>query len=236
MLEDNLQTYDSHWLNERQRMSYVFRQTKGLAQGYLTQRMKLDHPQAFENLDDMLTWLTSFKDPNEKETARVAYRICRMSSNESFNNFYSRFSELSSKARIDPSDILSDLFHKLSPELFHLSISFMAKNPPLSVALQRFQFYDSKLRLNKPATHLARMNNGKVSDPPSKDNTSVNPRSSDQIRMAVKCYKCLGHGHISTDCPTVANNQQGTSRPIALIEEDEGIRELEASESENDEP
>ncbi|KAI1000321.1 hypothetical protein K3495_g7875 [Podosphaera aphanis] len=157
MLEDNLETYASHWNTERQRMNYVFRQTKGLAQGYLIQRMKLDHSQFFTCLDDMLPWLASFfKNPNKKETARVAYRNCRMSSNETFNNLYSRFSKLLSKARIDPSDVLSDLFHKLSPEVYNLSISLMAKNPPLPVAIKRFQFYDNKLRLNRPVTNTTR--------------------------------------------------------------------------------
>ncbi|KAI0995506.1 hypothetical protein K3495_g12673 [Podosphaera aphanis] len=79
MLEDNLETYASRWNTERQRMNDMFRQTKGLAQGYLTQRMKLDHPQVFTCLDDMLSCLAGFsKDPNKKETAHVACRVSKL--------------------------------------------------------------------------------------------------------------------------------------------------------------
>ncbi|KAI0992250.1 hypothetical protein K3495_g15936 [Podosphaera aphanis] len=226
--------------------------------------MKLDHPQVFTCLDDMLSWLASFfKDPNEKETARVAYRNCRMSSNETFNNFYSRFSELSSKARIDPGDVLSDLFHKLSPELYNLSISLMAKNPPLSVAIKRFQFYDNKLRLNRPVTNTTRpatkisdlnkprftltgtsspqeINNSRLTqgDTLHLRNTTVNPSSSNHNRPTPKCFGCQGYGHISTDCPTAKREQRSDSRALAQLEEmTEGAEsEFEDLDSENDEP
>ena len=267
MLQGNLEIYESHWDTERQRMNYIFRQTKGIAQGHLTQRMKLDHPQAFDNFQAMLDWLSSFfKDPNEKETARIAYQKCRMSSNESFNQFYSRFSELSCKARIDPADTLSDLFHKLSTDLHRQSIALMADNPPLSVALQKFQFYDNELRLNKAATKFPLPRTGENSAaktvllrPHSTSNVSSRGLSASQTVVAgalpdrngntpynaanqepskVKCFICKAHGHIAPECPKRLSSQRATSHQVAQLEEvhEEDEEEIELCVSENEKP
>jgi hypothetical protein len=70
MLKANLDQYSHHWQTERARMNYLFRQTKGVAQSHLTDRMSEDHPLAFLNIIGMMEWLRSlYIDPNEKDTA-----------------------------------------------------------------------------------------------------------------------------------------------------------------------
>ena len=78
---------------------------------HLTQRMKHDHPQTFTHEEEMFDWLKGFfKDPNERETARIKYSRCRMSPNETFNQFYSRFSALTCTAQVEQCDQLRDIF------------------------------------------------------------------------------------------------------------------------------
>lgn len=116
---------------------------------HLNQRMKADSPQTFTYEDEMFEWLEGFfKDPNERETARIEYKRCKMSTNETFNQFYSRFSALACKARIDQSYQLRNIFRKLHPDLHLQAINFMATEPDFPTALKRFHFLDNELRIN----------------------------------------------------------------------------------------
>lgn len=46
--------------------------------------------------------------------------------NESLNQFYSRFSSLESKVRIEQPEQLRDIFRKLHPDLYQTSLDIMA--------------------------------------------------------------------------------------------------------------
>ena len=187
-----------------------------------------------------------------------------MSTSESFNHFYSRFSELSSKARIAPEDTLSDLFHKLSPDLHKIAISFMATGPTLSIALQRFTYFDNELKLNREA--IASQTRRITPNPPinvrsphqkssspnylarerslgplSSHSTLAAQKSSRSLPTttnseAVKCYNCQKIGHYSTDCTQARRSQSNISSQIQEIEVDQTTEYQTQSDSENDEP
>ena len=267
ILQGRLTRYSQDLPNDSDKMIYVFSQVKGAAQSHLTQRMKSDHPQRFQNVPEMLSWLAGFfRDPNERETARIAYNKCRMSPNETFNHFYSRFSELASKARIDPEDTLSDLFHKLSPALHHTSITFMGTRPDINSALQQFQFFDNELRLNQAATARSRKIENTDSTRSGYHSMSQEPTVSikreysvdraplrstprhggsqgdGRDRQNLKCYKCGTLGHTSPQC---TQGRQDSSHSLAQIsgcvkekgtEDHVGSSDTDLVESENDEP
>src|ERR1035438_1848810 len=96
----------------------------------------------------MTEWLRSlYVDPNERDTARQEYRDLAMLTGETFNQFYSQFSILATRARIDIGELLSDLFHKLTPELHSSVLPHIALRPSYAQALQYMQFYNNELRL-----------------------------------------------------------------------------------------
>ncbi|KAI1007316.1 hypothetical protein K3495_g896 [Podosphaera aphanis] len=233
MLENNLTTYSFRWSTERARMSYIFAQTKGSAQSHLTHRMKSSHPQRFIDSKEMLEWLEGFyRDPNERESARIEYNKLRMRPNETFNHFYSRFSGLVSKARIVPKDTLHDLFHKLSPELHRTAIDLMSSNPPLREALRRLQSYDNELRLNREITsEFSRRttnsvnNNARLFSPGVSSTVKhgfKNVESEERSKTNIKCYNCGDIGHLSINCPkpaSAATARKNASRTLAQVEE-----------------
>ncbi|KAI1002431.1 hypothetical protein K3495_g5770 [Podosphaera aphanis] len=267
MLQGNLDSYACYLTNPIARKTYVFSQTRGTAQSHLTQRMKSDHPQRFQDDQEMLSWLSGFfRDPNERETARVAYSKCRMSVSENFNQFYSRFSELSSKARIAPEDTLSDLFHKLSPELHKIAIPFMATSPTLPIALQRFMYFDNELRLNREtvanqtrratpnplpsvrfslpkssSSNYSARDRGLLLTPSSSPAlTSQQTTRSPSVNInteVIKCYNCQKIGHYSTDCTQPRRSQSRAPSHIQEIGLDQTtLEDGDRSDSENDEP
>jgi hypothetical protein len=228
MLEGNLDQYSHHWTTERAQMNYVFKQTKGTAQSHLTQRMKSDHPLAFQSVDEMLAWLKSFfVDPNERDTARQEYRGLMMNPVETFNQFYSRFSVLSVKARIPASETTVDLFHKLTPELHYSLISLMATHPGDAEAIRQMQFHDNELRLARdkkrilrttsraaPPAPLARYSATPSASPAPQERSPARSPAPPTFRpgttrspslgrdpAGATCYNCGRPGHISPDCP-----------------------------------
>ena len=52
-----------------------------------------------------------------------------------FNQFYSRFSILATRARIEPSESLSNLFYKLTLELYYSVLPYIASHPSYTQAL-----------------------------------------------------------------------------------------------------
>ena len=74
-------------------------------------------------------------DPNKKNTAREAYRALTISPIKTFNNFYSQFSILATRARINAEESLSDLFYKLTLELHCSLILYILARPTLKEAL-----------------------------------------------------------------------------------------------------
>ena len=102
----------------------------------------------FVNIDGIEQWLRSlYIDPNKKNIAREAYRALTMSLIETFNNFYGQFSILATRARIDAEESLSNLFYKLTLELYRSLILYILARPTLKEALRYIQFYDNELRL-----------------------------------------------------------------------------------------
>lgn len=134
------------------------------------------------------------------------------------------------------------------------------------MALQRFQFYDNELRLNKVATStkgkekieynknsLSRVKSptttyepnrsrSTFSSTPQEISSSQTRRSSSSIMNSdgskIKCFSCQKHGHIAPDCPSKASSSRISSHQVAQIEEirEEQEYEMEPSDSENDEP
>lgn len=146
----NLRTCRHCFNDEQSLLDHIFAQMLVKAMEHLTERMKFDHPESFTHQEEIFEWLKGFfKDPNDRMTARVQYRRCIMSQNENFNTFYSRFSSLASKARIERSEQLKDMHLKLYPELRQQATIFMATNPDFELTLIRFHFLDNELRLNR---------------------------------------------------------------------------------------
>ncbi len=89
----------------------------------------MDHPLAFSTIAEIIEWLQShYVDPNERDTARQEYRDLAILTSKTFNQFYSRFSILATRARIDARESLSDLFHKLTLELYSSVLPYMASH------------------------------------------------------------------------------------------------------------
>lgn len=235
LMRANLRTYRHTFRDKISIIDHIFAQTTGIAMNHLTQRMKYDHPQAFTHEDQMFEWLHGFfKDPNERETARIEYNRCRMSTNETFNQFYSRFSALASKARIEQSDQLRDMFRKFHPDLHQQAINFMATDPDYQIALKRFHFLDNELRINRENRSRRKLlsaaiplsasaPSGQKNSPLTKREYSMPPnfqtthtvtdnRSAQPNDIPVrKCYNCHKRGHISKECPDTPNPQTRTS-------------------------
>ena len=227
----NLRTYRHTFQDNVSIIDHIFAQTTGSAMTQLTQMIKPDHPQAFTHEDEMFEWLHGFfKDPNERETARIEYNRCRMSVNKIFSQFYSRFSALASKARIEQSDQLRDMFRKFHPDLHQQAINFMSTDPDYQTALKRFHFLDNELRINRENRSRRKLlsaaiplsasaPSGQKNSPLTKreysmppnfqtthtvtDNRSVQPKDI-PVR---KCYNCHKMGHISKECPDPPNPQ-----------------------------
>ncbi|EPQ65071.1 hypothetical protein BGT96224_A21068, partial [Blumeria graminis f. sp. tritici 96224] len=193
-------------------IDHVFAQTLGEEMVHLTQRIKSDHPQVFVHENEIFEWLeTFFKDPNERETARIQHSRCRMSPNKTFSTFYGRFSALANKARISQADQLQDMFRKFRPDLHQQAIDFMATEPDYSSALKRFYFYDNELRINRESRNRRRTSNSTVLKAPGiSELTNTNNR---------KFYNCGKTGLVSRDC-TKPKKVAAIASPIRQIEEE----------------
>lgn len=261
LMKANLRTYQHCFQDQVSILDHVFAQTTGTAMAHLIERMKSDHPQAFTHEEEMFDWLEGFfKDPNERETARIEYGRCRMSVNETFNQFYSRFSTLASRARIEQSEQLRDMFRKLHPDLHQLSINFMATNPDYPTALKRFHYLDNELRINREyrSRRQTKFTSGLSSSSPSflhqipssphvkKENSSPRVSTLPPENPVRKCYNCRKPGHQSRECSEPPKSHLPTSQ-IQQIQDinshdnetfpGEGNDELSLiEESENEEP
>ena len=90
----------------------------------------MDYPLAFSTITEIIEWLQSYYvDPNERDTARQEYRDLAILTSKTFNQFYSRFSILATRARIDARESLSNLFHKLTLELYSSVLPYIALHP-----------------------------------------------------------------------------------------------------------
>ncbi|KAI0994277.1 hypothetical protein K3495_g13904, partial [Podosphaera aphanis] len=237
LVRANLRTYSHCFLDSRAIMDHIFAQTTGKAMDHLIQRLKPAHPQAFTSEDEMFEWLEGiFRDPNERETARVAYNRCRMSTTEPFNSFYSRFSSLATKAQIGQSDQLQDMYRKLHPDLHQLAINFMASSPKYDMALKHFHYLDNELRINTESRNrrqyllanrlsTAKLPNSAKNLPVTltKHEDSYGPESRTynykgtphaptfQLPNNRKCYYCHKTGHLSRECSDPPNPNRATN-------------------------
>ncbi|RKF82600.1 hypothetical protein GcM1_169002 [Golovinomyces cichoracearum] len=223
LMRANLRSYRHSFQDSQSILDHKFAQTSGKAMEHLIERMKPNHPEQFIHEKQMFDWLKSFfKDPNQRETARVESNRCPMSPNETFNSFYSRFSVLASKARIDQSVQLKDIFRKLHPDLHWQSINFMATEPDYETALKRLHFLDNELKLNQEYRNCRveinftaqKTRNAELPtslSPKIKKESNLSPmknynhetaRNSSQMVDGLNkmCYNCYKTGHLSKDC------------------------------------
>ncbi|KAI0995250.1 hypothetical protein K3495_g12932 [Podosphaera aphanis] len=207
--------------------------------------MRSSYPQVFTNENEVFDWLEKlFRDPNERETARAQYNRCRMSPNETFGNFYSRFSAFACKARISQEDQLKDMFRKFDPDLHQQAIHFMSNEPDYSTALKRFHVFDNELRLNRASRArrwqptafttqsslpiktghqlLAQRGSNSFLNPSTAATTALTSFGIGTDINNRKRYNCRKFGHTSHDCPQ-PQKPITTLSPLQQIEEENNI-------------
>ena len=91
---------------------------------------------AFLSTQGIIEWLRSlYVNPNKRDTIQQEYRDLVILDRETFNQFYSRFLVLATRARIKLSESLSNLFYKLTLELYYSVLPHMASHPSYTQAL-----------------------------------------------------------------------------------------------------
>ena len=101
-------------------MSYIFGRTEGDAQEHLYPRYTEDeenenpytsYQEMFETLDAI------YKNAHQVQDSRQAYRDLRMGSNQSFQDFKTKFIQLANEGRIPSSDRFDDMYEKMTTSL-----------------------------------------------------------------------------------------------------------------------
>jgi hypothetical protein len=114
-LEGKFKRNADHFATEDDRKIYVYSCTEGEAREHLTPRYTDGD---FDTAQDMIVYLaTIYVDRYKVQNARYDYRRLVMKGNQPFPEFYTKFSQLASTAKIPEDDLRPDLYDKLSFDL-----------------------------------------------------------------------------------------------------------------------
>jgi len=242
-IQGKLSGNSDHYTSDSARMYYVYSRTSGEAQEHLIARYNSAN-NAFEEYAEMMLHLAGiYDDPHKKVNAKRDYKGLEMKKGIRFHEFYSKFVELAGKADIHKSDLMEDLYEKLTPALKYAIMATRDQYQNLEEMSKKLSRLDNDAaHIRQATTDKEKKNEGKDSAGTSQKGagrygtkatgytqggketkTDVKPKADYDIdRPETRtCYKCNKAGHLARNCKAAVAAVVRNTAKVVEIDTDE---------------
>ncbi|KAK0637674.1 hypothetical protein DIS24_g10595 [Lasiodiplodia hormozganensis] len=227
---------------EQDKIAYIFSRTEGEANQHMIPRMDETSPLAYQTADDVIKHLTQvFSNPFMKEKALTDYFRLRMFSNESFEDFYSRFTKVATEAEVPATSWFHDLWMRLTNTLqleiqpikttLNENVEQLASVCRAQDHIRQNQKQNVERRKNTTSYNSVRANASSASStqnpslpnkPVKKAKPDIKKEPDEEKERFLKeglCFKCENKGHLARDCPSKGKPnlnalKVGSSKPV----------------------
>jgi hypothetical protein len=224
-IRNKLRANGDHYPTDEIQIAYVEGRIGGEAATHISPRLRADAVDPYRTVQDLLDHLNSiYEDPNRLFTAKNEFKKIFMNKAQTFHDFYTRFLQLSSEAKISAADLKYELNSKLSFSLQKAVISHFNSDISFQEFAKQCAVYDQSLkaieeresRTRKPtpiaptspristqslATPTAAPSSTRTATPDTRFRPKYDNEFRQQLSREGKCFICHQTGHMMNMCP-----------------------------------